>query len=102
MRVRATITIETTTLVVVRSASTLRQWCPRCAADVETVALGDIRGLPVSEQLAIDRWLGAAQVHRADGPDGIARLCLASLLAGCPPQLRDVVMTSASPEKERT
>jgi len=84
MRVRAPITIETSTLVVVGSASPLRAWCPRCATEVETVALGDIRGLPVTEQLAIDRWLGTAQVHRADGPDGMARLCLASLLAGCP------------------
>jgi hypothetical protein len=102
MRVRATITIETTTVVVVRRASTQRAWCPQCAAVVDTVAVGDIRGLPVAEQLALDRWLDACQVHRVDGPDGLARLCLASLLAGCPQQPGDVVLTLPSSEKERT
>ena len=102
MRVRATVTIETTTLVVVHSASTQLAWCPQCGTNVETVALGDIGGVPFTEQLAVDRWLAACQVHRVEAPDGTARLCLASLLAGRPRQPRDVVLTVPSPKEERT
>jgi hypothetical protein len=81
MQVRATITIETTTLVVVRNRSPHRAWCPGCAGEREMVALGDINGLPSVGRQSVERWLEGSRLHLIRGRDGVLLICLPSLLA---------------------
>jgi hypothetical protein len=87
MRLRTTITVETTMLVVVRAGTARRAWCEQCGADAEMVALRDFGGVPAAGRPALERWLGGAQVHRIDRPDGDSWFCVLSLQDGVrPPQ----------------
>jgi hypothetical protein len=81
MRRRATITIETTTLVVVRGGSAYKAWCHVCAAEREMLALGDVDVLPSIDRLSVERWLEASGAHIAEGHHRDLLICLPSLLA---------------------
>ena len=81
MSKQTTITIETTSLVIVRSGTSHRAWCPRCAAEAEMLRLEELRVVSTFDQLVIERWLDASGVHRCDATDGTPQICLSSLLA---------------------
>jgi len=74
-----TITVETETLTIVRRARVTRAWCPRCHAEVETVAAAlDAQALaPPAVNPA--RWAAETGVHCWASDDGRTRLCLRSL-----------------------
>jgi hypothetical protein len=76
------ITIETDSLLILRSRSSRRAWCPRCAAEVETIALENAGVVSNLEPPALEEWLNSGELHRLQATDGSTLTCLNSLLAG--------------------
>jgi hypothetical protein len=81
MAKQTTIRIETDSLLILRSRSSTRAWCPQCTAEVEMIALEDTRVISNLEQPALEQWLNAGELHRSQAADGSALICLDSLLA---------------------
>jgi len=57
---RTTITIETHSLLLLHSRSTVRSWCPKCAAEEQMIALDN------TGERALEQWLnsGSCIGHR--------------------------------------
>lgn len=88
------ITIETTSLLILRARNSRRLWCPKCGADVEMLELST-QEISALGQLPRD-------VHRSDAPDGAALICLKSLLAGVQTEATDgSPLQLPNTEKER-
>ena len=81
MAKQTTITIESTSLLVLRGRTSTRAWCPRCAAEVEMIAMKDTAVISNLDQPALEEWLNSEDLHRAQAEDGSALTCLNSLLA---------------------
>jgi hypothetical protein len=75
------ITIETDSLLILRGRSSVRAWCPRCAAEVEMIALEDMGVISNLERPELEEWLNSGELHRLQAADGSALTCLDSLLA---------------------
>jgi len=77
---RTTITIETTSLLVLRSRNSKRAWCRECGAEAEmfTMEKGDL-GTP--NATLFEKWLNSGEMHHAKLPDGSSLICLNSFLA---------------------
>jgi hypothetical protein len=74
------VTIETDSLLVLRGGTSLRAWCPQCAAESEMIP---IEGVGVISNLAspeVETWLGSEAIHRSQAADGSALICQNSLL----------------------
>jgi hypothetical protein len=74
------ITIETKSLLILRSKNSTDAWCPVCGAWVETLLLENA-GLLAEHAPALVQRLNSGDVHRVEGADGSSFLCLDSLLA---------------------
>src|SRR5258708_4212653 len=81
MAKRTTITLETDSLLILRGRSSTRAWCPRCAADVEMIAMKDAGVISNLDQAALEEWLRSEELHRSQAEDGSVLTCLSSLLA---------------------
>lgn len=81
MAKRITITIETTSVVVLRSTCTSRSWCPLCASEFETVALTGAETLTQTHFPALQKWLESGTVHHFNTPEGVPLICPTSLQA---------------------
>jgi len=79
MAKETTITIESKSLLILRSRSTTRAWCPRCGAHAEMILLET--GLLPEYAPALAQWLNSGTVHRVESADGSSLVCLDSLLA---------------------
>ena len=80
MAKRTKITIDTDSLLILRGRSSLRAWCPLCAAQGDMIALenvGVISNLAPSE---VEEWLESKEIHRSQAADGGLVICLNSLL----------------------
>jgi len=75
------ITIETDSLLILRSRSSRRAWCPLCAAEGEMIALENAGVVSNLERPALEEWLNAGELHRLQAGDGSVLICLNSLLA---------------------
>ena len=75
------ITIETDSLFILRGRSSVCAWCPRCAAQVELIAMKDVSVISNLDPHALEEWLHSEELHRLQAPDGSALTCLNSLLA---------------------
>ena len=74
------ITIETDSLLVLRGRSSLRGWCPQCAAEGEMIP---VEGVGVISNLAppeVEAWLESESIHRTQSSDGSQLICLNSML----------------------
>jgi hypothetical protein len=74
------ITIETESLLILRSRNSQRAWCPRCAAECEVIALEDVGFLSNLDRSAFEDWVNSDELHRSETPDGSTLICLNSLL----------------------
>jgi hypothetical protein len=81
MAKRTTITIETTSLLILRSRSSRAAYCPTCAGEVEMIAMEDTGAISNLDRAALELWLTSSELHRAVAPDGSSLVCLNSLLA---------------------
>jgi len=77
MAKQTTITIESKSLLILRSKSSTQAWCSLCGAHVEMLVLE--AGLLPGHALA--HWLNSGDVHRVESADGSSLVCLDSLLA---------------------
>jgi hypothetical protein len=78
---RTKITIETESLLILRSRRSRRAWCPRCAAEADVIALEDVGVISNLQRPAMEEWLNSEELHRARATDGSMLVCLNSLLA---------------------
>jgi hypothetical protein len=81
MAKRTQITIETESLLILRSRNSMRGWCPVCAAEGEMIALENAGVVSNLERRDLENWLNSADLHRLQAADGSAVICLNSLLA---------------------
>jgi hypothetical protein len=81
MAKQTTITVETKSLLILRGRGARRGWCPRCEAEVETIAMEDTGVITNLGRAALEEWLNSEEVHRLHAADGSAVTCLNSLLA---------------------
>jgi|SRR5690242_14953991 hypothetical protein len=77
---RTTITIETTSLLILRSKGSTKAWCPLCLARVEMFLFENVAQL-TDRASVLGQWLDSGEVHRVESIDGSSLLCLDSLLA---------------------
>ena len=77
---RTTITIETDSLLILRSRSRRRAWCPTCAAESEVVALETVPVTLNITRSVFEEWLRSGELHRSQAADGSELICLNSLL----------------------
>jgi hypothetical protein len=80
MAKQTTITIETDSLLVLRGRSSLRAWCPRCAAEGEMIPVEGVGVISNLEPRAVEAWLESEEIHRSQAADGAPLICLNSLL----------------------
>jgi len=79
MAKQTTITIESKSLLILRSKGSTQAWCPLCGAHVEMFFF---ETGPVPEHApALAKWLSSGEVHRVESADGSSLVCLNSLLA---------------------
>jgi hypothetical protein len=77
---KRTITIETSSLMMLRGRSSRRTWCPVCQAEGEVIALEDVGVISNLERTALEEWLNSGELHRPEAADGSTLICLNSLL----------------------
>jgi hypothetical protein len=78
---RTRITIETDSLLILRSRSSRRAWCPRCVTEADMIALDEAGVISNLQRQALEEWLNSEELHRTRAPDGSTLICLNSLLA---------------------
>ncbi|MBZ5681147.1 MAG: hypothetical protein LAO24_13690 [Acidobacteriia bacterium] len=77
---RTEITIETDRTLIIRRGRAIRGWCPECGSEVEVVgpaeaeAIARMNGSALGDGSHVSRW------HISKGPNGMALVCLESLL----------------------
>jgi hypothetical protein len=81
MAKQTVITVETDSLLIVRGRSSIRAWCPRCAAQAEMIAMEDTGVVSNLDQPALEECLNSEELHRLQAPNGSTLTCLNSLLA---------------------
>jgi len=81
MAKQITITIETNSLLVLRGRNASRRWCPLCAAESDTVALGSAETPAKLQSTGLEEWLSSGAVHRFETAEGSTLICLTSLRA---------------------
>jgi hypothetical protein len=81
---KATITVETDQIWILRRSRFTRAWCAECGREVDTVGLKEAAGLsgqgfPHIHQLALGDSGSTQGWHFAEAPDGSPIVCLESL-----------------------
>ena len=104
MAKHTTITIETSSLLIVRGGTSCRAWCPQCGTEQEMLALATIEVLSTLDQLALHRWLDSTDVHQFETAGGASLICLNSLLSRVkhPQPANCGTPRLPKPEQERT
>jgi hypothetical protein len=75
------ITIKTDSLLVLRGGSSTRARCPHCNGESEMIALENLQVTSNLDRSALEDWINSGELHRLQGEDGSALVCLNSLLA---------------------
>ena len=75
------ITIETDSVLLLRGRSSTRALCPQCGAESEMVALENLQVISNLDRPTVEEWINSSELHRLQGDDGSALICLNSLLA---------------------
>jgi hypothetical protein len=81
MAKQKTITIETSSLLILRARSSGRAWCAQCAAEGEMVMLGNAGVVSNLDQQALKERLNSGELHESQSADGSRMVCVNSLLA---------------------
>ena len=74
------ITVETETLVIVRHARAARSWCPGCRAEVDVVTLDADSLVEPATAAQIRQWQATGKLHLSQPANGLAQICVSSLL----------------------
>ena len=76
---RTEITIETETLLVVRSSEARPEWCSRCGQVVAALTVDAAARAVAVRSRAIFRWVEEGLVHYGETPQGLLWICPASI-----------------------
>ena len=71
MAKQTTITIETSSVLILRVRDSHRAWCPECAAEGEMIAVDNTKLVSNLDQRAFERWLDSGELHRVNALDRI-------------------------------
>lgn len=74
------VTIETDSLLILKSGRARRAWCPLCSALEEMFPLAEIGVVSNLEQFEVEKWLSSTVLHQLQAADGSTLICLKSLL----------------------
>jgi hypothetical protein len=74
------ITIKTDSLLLLRGGSFTRAHCPLCNGESEMIALENLQVISNLDRPALEEWVNSGELHRLQGEDGSALVCLNSLL----------------------
>jgi hypothetical protein len=74
------ITIKTDSLLLLRGGSSTRAHCPLCNGESEMIALESLQVISNLDRPALEEWINSGELHRLQGEDGSALVCLNSLL----------------------
>lgn len=74
------VTVETDTVMVVRHASTVPAWCPRCEVEVDVIGLESDGLAEPAATAQIQEWLDTGALHHWQPPGGPTQICLSSML----------------------
>jgi hypothetical protein len=74
------ITIKTDSLLLLRGGSSTRAHCPLCNGESEMIALENLQVISSLDRPALEEWINSGELHRLQGEDGSALVCLNSLL----------------------
>ena len=74
------ITVEIETRMVIRNAKAVRDWCPRCDAEVMIISLTDDSLLEPETADQVQRWLSTGELHFSQFAARPAQICVPSLL----------------------
>jgi hypothetical protein len=75
------ITIKTDSLLLLRGGSSTHARCPHCNGESEMIALENLQVISNLDRSALEDWINSGELHRLQGEDGSALVCLNSLLA---------------------
>jgi len=81
MNKQTRITIETDSVLLLHGRSSARALCPRCGAESEMIALEELQVISNLDRPALEDWINSGELHRLQGDNGAAFICLNSLLA---------------------
>jgi hypothetical protein len=81
MAKRTKITIETDSLLILRSRNLSRAWCPVCKTEGEVIALANTGAISNLESTVLQGWLNSGELHSSQADDGSTLICLTSLLS---------------------
>ena len=80
MKKKATITVETERLLVIRrSGRTVDRWCPACQADVEMIGIDEAAAIAGISQRTVFHLAEAGEIHFMETVGGQALFCIPSL-----------------------
>jgi len=74
------ITIQTDSLLLFQGRNSIRAQCPRCNAESDMVALGNLQVVSNLDRSDLDDWINSGELHRVLADDGSLLICLNSLL----------------------
>ena len=80
MAKRTRITIETDSVLLLRGRRPLRAWCPQCGAETEMVPLNEVGVVSNLLPAEVQAWMESPELHHATSADGVALICLNSML----------------------
>ena len=65
---RTKITIETDSLLILRSRSSRRAWCPRCVTEADMIALDEVGVISNLQRQALEEWLNSEELTARGHP----------------------------------
>ena len=74
------ITIETDSLLMIRSCKSLKAWCPQCGAEVDMIPLNDVGVISNLRPVEVEAWILTEDLHHSKTTDGAPLICLNSML----------------------
>ena len=75
------ITVETDSLLILQGRKSRSEWCPKCRAERDMIALENVGVISNLERPAFEAWINSEELHRSQAADGSLLICLNSLLA---------------------
>jgi len=79
MRKKATITIETERLLILRRSGRVDRWCAGCRAEVKMIGVEEAAAIAGLSQRKLFRLAEAGEIHFIETTQGQALFCLDSL-----------------------
>lgn len=74
------ITVETDSVLMIRSCKSLKAWCPKCHAEVEMIPFDGVGVISNLTPVEVEAWIQSSDLHHTRTTDGALLICLNSML----------------------